>query len=399
MKKKHEIPLLNDHHNHTSFYLTLRNCLDLRSINDYETAFDKIKKLKEDINIVLGWNFGNKYRDRIENELPAVLICDSSLHNYIMNKKTKEKLKNTYPEIVDNIENLDWIEHNLYTIMKFIPQIKNIDQKDIHSFFNYMLETHQIYKMEDLLLPNSSFIDLYETTGYLKRLQLWIDIKSYFELDKKYQDKITGFKLFLDGAISPETAALNGYVNSKSNGGIKLYTDEKLMADLKCAEQENRAVAVHALGELVIEQLIRIVEEEKIRLPLLRIEHAQYISEDLALRCKKLGIVLSMQVNFSLESKLFKGKLTDECLKRNNPFRMLIDKAGFTPGKDLIFSSDGMPHGAQAALENALFPVLESQKLTLEEFVSGYCMETMQPGKISFEINDGRILNVRTILN
>ncbi|MCF7790628.1 MAG: amidohydrolase family protein [Victivallales bacterium] len=396
MKTTHNIPLLNDHHTHTSFYLALRNCLDLRNVKDLEKALNRIKELDEDVNVVLGWTFGDTAKDRIEKELPAVLICDSSLHNYIMNQKAKDKLIDEFPEIVNNIENLEWIEHNLYSIIKFIPQIKKITEKDVHEFFDYMLKENQIYKMQDLLLPNTDFIDLYEKTGYLHRVKIWIDLKSYKTLPEKYKDKIAGFKIFLDGAISPGTAAINGYVNSDFDGGIKLYTDEELKNDLKFAESEGKAVAAHALGEIVIEQLVDIIEQENIKLPCMRIEHAQYISPEVALKCKKLGIVLSMQINFSEESILFKGKLTDECLKKNNPFRMLIDQAGYIPGVDLIFSSDGMPHGAKCALQNGLFPPLESQKLTLDEFIAGYCMETKKYGSITFETENEKVIDVRT---
>ncbi|MCP4180176.1 MAG: amidohydrolase family protein [bacterium] len=397
MPEHYEIPLLNDSHNHTSFYMILRNCLDVRNVDDIDKAIEMIRSLSEDINVVLGWRFGNKKRDEIE-KLAPLLICDGSLHSYIMNKKAKNILKDKFPVIVENIENLDWIEHNLYSIIKFIPQIKAIELKDVFEFFEFMLIENQIYSMEDLLLPNTDFIKMYEDAGFAERVKYWVDVKSYEQLSDEYRNKVNGLKIFLDGAIGPETAALNGYINIKSNGGIKLYSNDALTKDLKYAEKEGKAVAAHALGELVIEQLIDIVEKENINLPYLRIEHAQYISLEMAKKCKKLGIILSMQVNFSRESLLFKHILIEEYLKRNNPFRMLIDECGFVPGKDLIFGSDGMPHGAQSGLENALFPVYDSQKLTLDEFVKGYCVNSYEHGKISFDIENDKIINLKTII-
>ena len=59
-------------------------------------------------------------------------------------------------------------------------------------------------------------------------------------------------------------------------------------------------------------------------------------------------------------------------LLRNNPFRMLIDQAGFEPGQDLIFGSDGMPHGIEYALQWSLFPLYPGQRLTVDELVTGY---------------------------
>ena len=59
-------------------------------------------------------------------------------------------------------------------------------------------------------------------------------------------------------------------------------------------------------------------------------------------------------------------------MEANNPFRMLIDQAGFTCGEDLIFGSDGMPHGVEYALQWCLFPPCPGQRLTLEELTAGY---------------------------
>jgi len=51
---------------------------------------------------------------------------------------------------------------------------------------------------------------------------------------------------------------------------------------------------------------------------------------------------------------------------------MLIDEAGFVPGVDLLFGSDGMPHGPEYALRWSLFPDYEEQRLSIKEFEAGY---------------------------
>jgi hypothetical protein len=70
---------------------------------------------------------------------------------------------------------------------------------------------------------------------------------------------------------------------------------------------------------------------------------------------------------------------------------MVIDKAGFVPGEDLILGSDGMPHGAEAALHAALFPPFPQQKLTLEEFIAAYCMPDKSYGEINLEIDEDSV--------
>jgi hypothetical protein len=66
---------------------------------------------------------------------------------------------------------------------------------------------------------------------------------------------------------------------------------------------------------------------------------------------------------------------------------MLIDEVGYMPGKDLLFGSDGMPHGVQYALESALFPPFPGQVLELSEFVAGYCMADLENGFIEVAID------------
>jgi len=111
---------------------------------------------------------------------------------------------------------------------------------------------------------------------------------------------------------------------------------------------------------------------EKLRLPSVRLEHVQFIDEAQARRARDLGLALCMQPNFSVESRDYADRLPESHLRSLNPFRMLIDRVGFQPGKDLLFGSDGMPHGAAAAWQWGLFPVHEGQRLSSEELSAGY---------------------------
>ena len=85
-----------------------------------------------------------------------------------------------------------------------------------------------------------------------------------------------------------------------------------------------------------------------------------------------------------------KDRISESYCLQNNPFRMLIDNAGFIPGNDLVFGSDGIPHGIDYALTMSLFPPLQTQKLTLDEFVAGYCMEDMENGFIDISTDEDK---------
>jgi hypothetical protein len=109
-----------------------------------------------------------------------------------------------------------------------------------------------------------------------------------------------------------------------------------------------------------------------VRFPSIRLEHVQFIAADQAKKCKDAGIILSMQPNFNADSSDYADRLIPRHRAENDPFRMLIDEAGFVPGEDLLFGSDGMPHGAEYALRCSLSPEFEGQRLSLGEFEAGY---------------------------
>lgn len=106
-----------------------------------------------------------------------------------------------------------------------------------------------------------------------------------------------------------------------------------------------------------------------------------------------------MQPNFSAESEIYKDRLTDKYRRWNNPFRMLIDKAGFVPGNDLILGSDGMPTGIEGALHNSLFPTETGQQLSINEFVAAYCTNNLNKGFIDVNVDfDNKTTNFNVII-
>jgi predicted amidohydrolase YtcJ len=138
--------------------------------------------------------------------------------------------------------------------------------------------------------------------------------------------------------------------------------------------------------------VVSAVERVAMQVPsrqVIRVEHAQFISEFTARGAKALGLHLSMQPNFSEDSVMYADRLPAGYPACNNPFRMLIDRVGYVPGVDLYFGSDGMPHGAQEALRQALFPDggHEDQVLTLDEFIAGYCCSDMSHGSLDVDID------------
>jgi predicted amidohydrolase YtcJ len=400
MNKKERIPLLKDHHSHPYLYSSLDSCLDLRFVDDKSRALELIidRFDKDEINVVIGWNDSLYCFSPTEiDSLPPLIIMNASLHNFIMNRAAETELAPRYPEITANLDDREWIERNAALIMDFVMGIKPCNAGRISSFYRKLTELG-VWYAEEMTLWDSAEIEMFDSSSLSDRSRFWATMGTFMELEDEASARVYGIKLFGDGALGARTAKLSQcYLGGEE--GFLIYNDEKLRSQLAWVAEAGKAVSIHAIGDLAIEQTVNTVSQLEKRPPQIRIEHCQFISLPTAVKAKSLGIVLSMQPNFNLESNCYRDRLPEQYLAMNNPFRMLIDEAGFVPGKDLLFGSDGMPHGVQYALECSLFPPFPGQKLALDEFVAGYSMPDFENGFIDVAIDsDKRTVTTKVAL-
>ena len=170
-----------------------------------------------------------------------------------------------------------------------------------------------------------------------------------------------------------------------------IYKDSELTYTIDQCLETKKSLAIHAIGDRAIEQTISALKQLEPRLkraPEIRIEHAQLISEEQANMAIDLGIKLCMQPNFSSDSSDYADRLDQAYCIGNNPFRMLIDKVGYTPGEDLLLGSDGMPHGIETAAKNSFFPEIPTQKFSIPEFTAAYCLDDFSKGSINLKIDE-----------
>jgi predicted amidohydrolase YtcJ len=390
MNSGRNIPLLVDHHSHFILYGLLEGCLDLAEVGDKEQAMNRLLLLPRDkISIVLGWNSSYySFTEEDQHKLPPLLIYNLSLHSLCITAGAREQLRREHPEIVRNYTDSHWYEQNFFRMMRLISDVTEPSLEAFRRLYDG-LKKQGIYHIQEMLLPSDGVFELLYNSDLADRLSFWADLNTFKSLQKSTRAALQGIKFFTDGAVGACTAAMrNPYKNGRK--GALLFTDEELFYQLKEAGDLNRAISVHAIGDLAKAQAVRVIREllaAGITFPHIRMEHCQFISLEDARTARDLGIILSMQPNFNADNYYYTDRLTEGQLAANNPFRMLIDRVGFTPGVDLIFGSDGMPHGAQAALSSSLFPRLPAQRLTLEEFVSGYCLKDTGRGRIKLNLS------------
>ncbi|MBS3790325.1 MAG: amidohydrolase family protein, partial [Candidatus Thermoplasmatota archaeon] len=363
MKKEETIPLLYDHHSHVSGRAAYLDCVDLSEVEEKEKALSLMREncSKEKLNVVKGWN-DSYYSFDIEEveKMPPVFIWNVSGHGLTFNEKAEKRFKEKFekPRMVKKMKDPEWVEKNLMKVSKIMMKIEGITGKKIQNTYDFLLE-RGIYRTDDMLLPSEETLEIVKDLEYQERTKFWADVETFYELSEETRKEIEGVKLFADGALGPKTAAMNGrYLDG--NDGVLIYERDELKDTFEIIEKDK--VSIHAIGDRAIDMVVGTLaemEKEGLELPETRIEHAQFISEETAKEAKSLDIKLSMQPNFSIDSVNYSDRLSKKYLESNNPFRMLIDKVGFVPGKDLLFGSDGLPYGVKEALENSLFPNYE----------------------------------------
>ncbi|MGH9459391.1 MAG: amidohydrolase [Thermoanaerobaculia bacterium] len=108
--------------------------------------------------------------------------------------------------------------------------------------------------------------------------------------------RVGAMKTTADGSISERTARLSEpYVGRPNDYGILVRTEEELYPVAKKAHEAGWQLAIHANGDVAIDQVLRIYErlqrESPRRDPRFRIEHATVVNDDLVRRMAALDVI------------------------------------------------------------------------------------------------------------
>lgn len=392
MPRTIRIPWLHDRHSHASFYASLTGCQSLSGLDPGE-AVAAMRALPEDrLSMVFGWHSARMpLGPETLRDLPPAIIVNVSMHGYTLSDPAAERLQATHSEVVAHRYDAEWGERNLPMLLELFSCTAGLTTAKLDAFMA-RVEAQGLGIVDDMLLPGEEAFEVIRQSRWGSHIRCWATPRTYGTLSPDSQQALTGLKFFTDGALGSRTAALRGTFRD-GREGLLIYSDEELADALGEAATYGKPIAIHAIGDLAIEQVLGTLERLDrggIRFPLVRLEHVQFIDEIQARRAKDLGLVLSMQPNFNSDSTDYADRLDAHWLEVNNPFRMLIDRVGFVPGEDLIFGSDGMPHGIEYALQWSLFPPYPGQRLELEELVAGYGPSGNAAGESVLEIDEER---------
>jgi len=395
-----EVPWLYDRHSHPSLYAALAGCPDLAACTPAE-ALALLGDLPGDrVTTVVGWHSSRvKLGPEQLEALPPAILINFSLHGFALTAGARRILAAEQPELLEHQDDPEWCERNMERLLVFFGRSAGFTAAKLDRFMA-KLQAAGIGAVEDMLLTDPGALGVIRASPWRGRIRCWTTPAIFRALDADAQGAVAGLKLFTDGALGARTAALAGsYLGG--GGGMLTYSGPGLEAELAQVHGLGKPVAIHAIGERAVDQALDALERlaaQGLTFPWVRMEHVQFITLPQAFRAKALGVVLSMQPNFNSDSVDYADRLGPQELEANNPFRMLLDQAGFTCGEDLVFGSDGMPHGVEYALQWSLFPPFPGQRLTVAELVAGYGLPPEGQGHCTLAVDEER-RQVRLLLS
>jgi predicted amidohydrolase YtcJ len=187
-------------------------------------------------------------------------------------------------------------------------------------------------------------------------------------------------KIFTDGALGSQTAALEEPYEGSRDRGILTIEPSQLARDVAVAAASGIAVAIHAIGDRAVRVALDAIEPTRSSAPQLRqkIEHVQLVRADDLARFGALGVVASVQpIHATSDRDLADRHWGASRVARAYPWRTLR-----RTGAVLAFGSDAPVEpidpllGIHAAVtrrrpqdDDAWHP---EQRLTLDEALAGY---------------------------
>lgn len=148
--------------------------------------------------------------------------------------------------------------------------------------------------------------------------------------------RVSCIKLLADGSLGARTAALSQpYADSPETRGIAIYSQEALCELVQIASANQFPVAVHAIGDAAMRQVLDAVETEGNGLSH-AVVHAQITTAELVARCGRLGVAIIVQPIFlDADMPIVRARVGDQLAQTSYHWRSMLGA-----GANVAFSTD-----------------------------------------------------------
>ncbi|KPK72311.1 hypothetical protein AMJ87_05095 [candidate division WOR_3 bacterium SM23_60] len=194
--------------------------------------------------------------------------------------------------------------------------------------------------------------------------------------------KFCGIKVYLDGSLGAQTAALSKPYAGTRKRGTLLFSQRQLFKIAQTAQKHDLQLMIHAIGDrtsaLAVHVLKRTIDKKN-RLRH-RLEHLEVADTRTIRTMARLKLIASMQPNFTARwqqpGDMYEQYLGDR-YKQMNCFKQFA-----AAGVRVVFGSDCMPLGPLYGLQGAVFHPFACGRCTPLEALRMY---TMNPAYATFD--------------
>ncbi len=374
------IPSMTDTHNHFMAYGITQVSADLQGTTTIEEIKEKIrtyiKAYSPNFVIAEGWdeNFIKEKRmleksdlNNISKRIP-VLARRLDGHITIINDFAIKYLKKLNLKVNEDgilLEELSLSISNYFEYSNDLVRlgmrkaIENAKDMGVSGVCDFLTERYYNYYINNLDLLSDFQVDYYLIHPF------------YIENPMENENfHFKGMKTFLDGSIGANTAMVSfPYLNGKGNGKL-IYSDDELIRLIGISLTKFEKIALHAIGDIAIEQALDTIEYYKNESDRFRLEHLEFITKEQIARLSKLKTGVSMQPNFigmwGNYGGMYEEKFGDIFIK-NNPIKSVRDAA-----YSFSFGSDDMPFSPAYGIYWATNHPNKGESLTLDEAIKSY---------------------------
>lgn len=221
-------------------------------------------------------------------------------------------------------------------------------------------------------------------------LEQWRELQADIEANGRGNDwlKTGGVKGFMDGSLGSHTAAfLEPFTDTPDQSGFLINTLEDMRQWISDADDAGLHVAVHAIGDRAIRNLLDIyrdvAEFNGVVDRRFRIEHAQHIHPDDIGRFAAQEVIASMQPYHAIDDGRWADRVIGaERAKTTYAFRSLLDSgARVCFGSDWYVAPASPLQGIYAAVTRRTLDDahpggwVPEQKITVEQALAAYTVE------------------------